>query len=533
MNQKHIIIVEVDDELPDIYEKLKSSRAKEIHLFVPKQAILLSSLMNLKILKRKSEEMKKTITMITREKRNIARIEQSGFPVIEDKSFDPAQKKDPTDGTETAKKSGLGERWRKFFGSKNDDNRKPYIFNKPSRGPLFLFILFSTVLFFLVLYIALPSATVYLKPSLKLQKSSLNVELVEASRIGKITSAEDKVIPLYPVNIEYERTIKLTPTGRIFKGQRSTGTVTLLNTTSEPRPIVANSRLQTSDGLVFLTRNFVTIPGGSAARPGQIGVEVTAREKDAADAYIGARGNIGPSRFFFPGLSRSNQQLIFATSQDAFKGGTDDYEYFVTKKDLDIGRQKVTAELESSSIAELKKEISKKQTNDGSSLKLFERSDKLIGKNLLNSEVKAKENERRQEFDSTGRMRANGFYYNEVDLERILLTNLTLKHVSPTEKIIKVQDNSLQINEILETAPEIPRVKVNTSLEGIVAYDFLNTKLELVKQIRDNIIGKTKDEAQRYIDNLKEINEARISLWPIWTPTLPTIPENIKIEVEE
>lgn len=531
MDQKHIIIIEVDDELPDIYEKLKATKAKEIHLFVPGQSILLQSLINLKILKRKAEELKKSITVITKDKKNIQRIEAAGLSAIEDKSFDPTGKK--KSAAEQSEKPGVWAKLkRKIEGHKKSDEAKPYIFSKPSRRPLLFFILLSGILFFLILYIALPSATIYIKPTLKLQKSTLNIELVLAERIGKITSQDDKTIGLFPVAAEYQRTIKLTPTGRIFKGSKSGGVVTLFNKTSEPRPIVANSRLQTNDGLVFLTKNFVTIPGGSASNPGQLNVEVVARDKDASDTYIGARGNIGPTRFFFPGLSRSNQELIFGSNKDAFKGGTDDFEYFVTKNDLEVAKQKVIAEVELGSVAELKKEVTKKDTTGTKNFKLFDRNDKVLSKNLLNVNVQGKENEKKNELVSTATMRASGFYYDETDMQSILLNNLTTKHISPTERILKVQDNSLQINEILEVASDVPRIKVNASLEGIVAYDFLNNKLDLVRQIRDNVVGKSREEAEKYIDNLKEIDDARVNLWPIWSPTLPTIPENIKIEVE-
>lgn len=531
MDQKHIIIIEVDDELPDIYEKLKSTKAKEIHLFVPGQSILLQSLINLKILKRKADELKKNITIITKDRKNIQRIESAGLAAIEDKSFDPTGKK--KSAVAENEKQGLWAKFRrKIEGEKKKMDDKPYIFSKPSRRPLLLFVILAGGLFFLILYIALPSATIYVKPTLKLQKSTLNIELVSADRIGKITSQDDKTVGLYPVTAEYQRTIKLTPTGRVFKGTKSSGTVTLFNKTSEPRPIVANSRLQTNDGLVFLTNNFVTIPGGSANNPGQINVGVTARDKDASDTYIGARGNIAPTRFFLPGLSKSNQALIFGSNKDAFKGGTDDFEYFVTKNDLEVAKQKVISEVELGSVAELKKEVAKKDSDGTKKFKLFDRNDKVLSKNLVRVEVQGKENEKKNELVSTATMRASGFYYNEQDMESILLNNLTTKHISPTEKILKVQDNSLQIDEVLEVASDIPRVKVNASLQGIVAYDFLNNKLDLVRQIRDNVIGKSREDAEKYIDNLKEIDDARVNLWPIWSPTLPTIPENIKIEVE-
>ncbi len=83
----------------------------------------------------------------------------------------------------------------------------------------------------------------------------------------------------------------------------------------------------------------------------------------------------------------------------------------------------------------------------------------------------------------------------------------------------------------VSTAP--PKAKVTASLEIIVSYDFLNTNSELVKNIRDTVVGKGRRESETFINNQEEISEATISLWPPWSPHLPTIPENIKIQVIE
>lgn len=532
MDQKHIVVIEIDDELPDIYEKMKAAKEKDIHLFVPRQSILLQSIINLKILKRKAIELKKEVTIITKDKKNLKLIEDAGFNTIEDKSFDPFDKAAKKE-VPAAPLSWWQRLRSKLEKSSPEKEQRVYVFSKPSRQPLVMFVIISIILFFLIVYIALPSATIYIKPTLKIQKSVLNIEMIQKEKIGRIVSEEDRIIPIYPITLEYERTIKLSPTGRIFKGTSATGKIILSNTTKDPWPIVANSRLQTKDGLVFLTRYFVTVPGGSASNPGKITVDVIARDKDATDIFIGSRGNIGPSKFFFPALSKFNQALIYGENKESFTGGTDFFDYYVTKDDLSIAKQKVISELENSAVAELKKEVAKNDTISDVSLKLFDRSDKMISRTLINSEVRAHEDDKTNEFEAWGKMTASGFYYNEKDLETILTNNLILRHISPTEKILKIKDNSLQINEVLEASPEKATVKVNVSLDGIVAFDFMNAKLDLVRQIRDNVVGKNKAEAEQYINNLKEISEARISIWPLWSPTLPTIPENIKIQIEE
>ncbi len=79
MEKKYILILEVDDELPDIYEKLQKTKNKKVDIFVPASSLLLKSSINLKILKRKAKSLEKDITIITKNKRNVHLIERVGL----------------------------------------------------------------------------------------------------------------------------------------------------------------------------------------------------------------------------------------------------------------------------------------------------------------------------------------------------------------------------------------------------------------------------------------------------------------------
>lgn len=527
------IIVEHDDELPDVYEKIEHVRNKNLEVFIPNSAILFRSNITLKILKRKIEELEKHLTIIISSSFYKERLEKLGFSVILEENKDLSLK---TKNHEKGSSAGLSG----FFGAginklKNiisNKKARPYNFSEPNRRPLLTFMVVSIVLFIFILYVTLPSATISIKPSLKVQKSSLNIEFVEASRVGKIVSIEDRIVPLSVLNVEYERKISLTPTGRTFKGKNANGKVTLMNKTKDPWPIVAGSRLQSGDGLVFTTNFAVNVPAGTAENPGRINVDVTAREKDAHDIFTGSRGNIGPSTFFLPGLSQFNQSLLTGESKEVFTGGTDEFDYFIEKNDITIADEKMRSELDISAVPELKKAIAQ-SFGSQESVKLFDRSDKLLQKEVLGLQVFAQEGQKINTFEVYGKMKVTGYYYNEKDIEQILVQNLTKDHLSPTEKVIKLKEHSLKIDEILEVVPESKRAKVNASLEGIIAYDFLGQNSDLTKRIQLSILGKKVKEAEQFINNQQEISEAKVSVWPIWSPTIPTIPENIKIQVVE
>ena len=63
--EKKILYLEIDDEITTIYDRIKHARVKEIILVVPKHAELFSSIVNLRILKRKTDELEKHIEIMT------------------------------------------------------------------------------------------------------------------------------------------------------------------------------------------------------------------------------------------------------------------------------------------------------------------------------------------------------------------------------------------------------------------------------------------------------------------------------------
>ena len=54
---KKILYIEIDDEVTSIYDKLVKLKYKNIYLVVPQRAVIFQSAINLKILKRKAEDL--------------------------------------------------------------------------------------------------------------------------------------------------------------------------------------------------------------------------------------------------------------------------------------------------------------------------------------------------------------------------------------------------------------------------------------------------------------------------------------------
>jgi hypothetical protein len=67
MNHKEVVYVDVEDEITQIIEKVTSSKSKIIALVLPKRATVFQSIVNMKLLKRKTDQADKKVVLVTSE----------------------------------------------------------------------------------------------------------------------------------------------------------------------------------------------------------------------------------------------------------------------------------------------------------------------------------------------------------------------------------------------------------------------------------------------------------------------------------
>jgi len=76
------IYIDVDEEITSILDKIRQERVMEIFLVVPKGAMLINSIINLKLLKKEAEKMGKNVTIVApNDKRSQNIVERSGIKV--------------------------------------------------------------------------------------------------------------------------------------------------------------------------------------------------------------------------------------------------------------------------------------------------------------------------------------------------------------------------------------------------------------------------------------------------------------------
>ena len=336
-----------------------------------------------------------------------------------------------------------------------------------------------------------------------------------------------KVLASYGLDITIQRNMTHMSTGKIFQGQNARGIVTVVNTRSSPWQLLPKTRFQNTDGLVFRVTNAITVPAS-----GSLDAEVIADEFDAFNQPIGARGNILPTRFFLPGLSPDNQKLLYATSKAPMTGGQTLVKKQISEDDIKAATERMKKELQQAITDELQKAVNEKSILLAQQTKfalikgkgamtnadpVINIAPDLVGKPL-------------DQFDVSGEMKVHGVYFNLNDLLEILKAELKTKK-NPEKILSKIDEQSITYR-IFETDDAHKILKVTATLKGIEQYDLDSSKPageRLIQKIKDHVLGKSLADAKDYIINLPEVSQVQIKSWPAWAPTLPTVPDNIEV----
>ena len=73
--------IDIDEEITSIVERLRKSKAREVVIVVPKRALLIQSIINLKLLKKEADELNKRVVIVTQDKFGKLMIEKTGIAV--------------------------------------------------------------------------------------------------------------------------------------------------------------------------------------------------------------------------------------------------------------------------------------------------------------------------------------------------------------------------------------------------------------------------------------------------------------------
>ncbi len=566
MNKK-IIYIEIDEEITSIYDRVKRFKQNEIYLVIPKKAIFFQSVVNLRILKSKLAEDKKNLILVTTDRIGKHLAEQVGLTVLSSIEVEEVKAKsdqapdmriEPIQARRnevlrdlprrvTEKKITIGELIKQYR-EKNKKGKKSkaegiaHHFSKPNRKFLITLLAISIGLFMVISYIALPGATIYIKPKFDNITHTVNVVFADKRKNQTLLSQnKPHVITSEEVVTITKQTKVFNTTSKRFDGVNAKGFITIFNTASDEWQLKKDTRFQTDDGLVFRIQEGVFVPPVTIDEegneiPGTYTVAVMADPFDIYAEPIGERGNIEPTEFFIPGLSKYNQKIIWGESFAPMTGGVTRYQKIVQEEDIEAAKRQIEDNLILMAREDLRTYIEEMNKLNNTNLVLLDDSryltteleDLRISDDLAGST--------KEKFEIYAKIRAQGVAYDFDQLFALLKKELKTR----AHPDMRIRDDSIQPDTIsfepVEEDKELGQIKITATIKGIQEF-VIDTSIQagvrFSNELKEAILGMSIDEAESYISNLPEVDEVEIKMWPIWLSKIPRIADNIEVKLME
>ncbi len=544
---ERVLYLEPDEEITSVVDRIKELKAKNIALVVPRDAVVLQSVVNLKLLKKESEKLKKDLSLVTSDRvgRNLA--SQVGLPVFDKlaKEFlEPEEEKmlaesseekisedeeiseEPTNEPKEEPKGKLkeltAEKEKSSFEKTLLDGKKsepfkslkeptePAGFSKPklriNKKMLIFGIVFSIFVLAFITFLFLPKANISL--IVLADKFENKFDLTADKNLIDVNS-EKKSIPAQLIEAVSEKEGEGTATGQKQIGEKAKGKVTIYNSyDSGAQALSAGTRLSKS-GKTFLLSARVTIPGFSLQQgnpvPGTAEASIEA-EKEGADY------NISAGKFSISGYPADK---FYGQSTTAMSGGYSKMVTVISQGDIDGVKNNLT----SAATEEVKKELQKKVSNDSELL------DDALKIDVVEFSTSSKVDEQQTKFSGKLKIKAFALIYKKADFEKIT-TEVFEKIITSKGKELASIDFAKLKKEVAGKDFDKGQMKISVSGDAFAA-----PKLDEAK-LKTNLTGKDRIRAEEYLTDFAEIESAQIELWPFWVKKVPSLEESIRIKVE-
>ena len=535
---RETLYLDNDEEITSVVDKLKSAGSNSLDIVIPKNALLLQSVVNLKLLKKQAEGLSKDITIVTQDKVGQKLAEQIGIPVVNNpgdapKEMNVSEAEKPLSEEDIELKEGAAVAAGaaavadpnavvaatsevatpttpepETAGPVDLTKGKPVKDKKGWKKKAKIWAIvgaFVTLALIVAGYIFVPLATVNIKLAAEKKKVDL------AFTVNKDNSGVDtgaSTIPGRVISEEKEVTSKYTATGKKKVGEKATGTVAISNKYSTtPQSIVAGTRVVTASGLVFTTNTNVTVPGYT--KPGADIIAGTANV-GATASDVGANYNVShPTHFTIPAA----EATIYADTTAAFTGGSSRDITFVTQADVNTAKEEATK----NSQAELKQLIMDGANDDEKLL------DEAMEIKQISAEPSVAVNGEAAEFNLKTKFGVKAIVYKEDDLKK-LAENTLGEQIGSTKEL--VEKESL-LSSVEFTDADYEKGVMHARLAGEA---FIATKL-VEDKVKTDISGDADGKAVEYLKAIDGIEDVEIKYFPSFLKRIPRIKSHVYIKV--
>lgn len=548
---KETIYIDVDDEITNIIEKVRSSKAGIVALVLPKRAATLQSLVNMKLLKRSAEQSGKNLVLVTTEKNLLPLAGVAGLHVAETATSRPSIPSAPVfnDGIEDVDEP-VGVVSDDFnpalagatsvgvlagMAAQNDDaddeievpadiddtpdDADATDTTKPKRDKKLAVPSFDsfkkkmalgivagvTLLAFLVWAIMFaPSATIKLATETSTVKINESVTL---STDAKELDLKQNILPATAQAQKKAYTQQVSSTGQQNNGEVASGTVKLsiqkCSGSGNPSDIPAGSSVSSSGKTYILQQN-------ASFSPSAVNYPcVTFSSSNVAITALkgGADYNTTSSTFSGPNGT---------SGTGSASGGTDDIVKVVTQSDIDSAKSKIASQ-DSTAV--------KQALSEGLRAQNLRPMETTFLANEPEVTSSAKPGDKADAVTVTANVNYNMLGVKEEDL-RTVIASIVNKEIDPDKQ--KILDNGLAKATFTQETTATTTSAVISMKAVATAGPEIN-----VSEVKQTAKGNKAGEIEQELKKIPGVTEVQVEYSPFWVSSVPNNESKINVSINE
>jgi hypothetical protein len=351
------------------------------------------------------------------------------------------------------------------------------------------FLVATIILFGVIVLLSSKRATI------NIVTTSTPIDIKTSVMVG---GSSDRAVPGQVEVLEIGTVQAFEPSGVKQENGVATGKVTITNKRDTSQSLVATTRLQTPDGVLFRLKDKVVVPANSTLE-----ASVYA-DKD------GVTGNIAPSTFVIPGLGADLQTQVFAASTETMTGGVKSIGV-ISDLDMEKAKKIILQQLIDKGRVELGNKYPGSQVLYSSSGEVFSSS------HVAGTEV--------SRFNIMATTTIVGVFYDKTKVIEIANRLLQDKAVDENETV--------QPGDVDPTVSLLNYDKVTGVVELEVVYSGISTlNLRSPELAKEAFYGKNRDEVRRQLLRLDHVKSADVTFSPSWVRKIPHIEDHVTIVVK-
>lgn len=360
------------------------------------------------------------------------------------------------------------------------------------------FIVLTVVLISVVFYFSFVKLNIVLIPAQERLSDNLVIDIYG---VGIQPTAAEKVLFGVVEQTQIEEANTYLASGAETIGEEVMGKVTIVNHYTKNQPLVATTRLLSSDNKLFRIKNTINVPAGGSQE-----AEIYADEPKSEMA-------IGPSKFTIPGLWAGLQDKIYGESKEKFVYGRRTKKY-IQQSDIDQGIK----DLKRGLLEKAKKEI-------GETYKGYDKVIYNIDENTISLEVDGKVNEEKEQFIIRMKTTVTIVAFSGDEAGKMARNEL-LKSIPSEKELIGFNPGEI-IYTLKNSDVKQARATINVSLEGKMT---LKDDAQIID--RGKIINLTRSQLEDYLGDFEEIAGYEINFFPSFLKKVPNLIDRINIEIK-